>query len=497
MAAGTACAQFADVPRPATPDNAYDQATANPVQSHWAPRLLQGAEHAADRAPLAATDTTAGILQTGGLDAWPRLYRGGDLLITGSLTGTAAGFKMWNNEFGVPPSLQTHGYATNPGWGEFFLEPGLSATYKVSAQASVYGGFSYLEASTRGRDNAGSDNVWYGNRELLYAGAKWRDADSGFALDVSYGQQNFHVGNGMLLWSGASNGGQRGANYLGPRGAWATAGVVKGTWKEMAVQGFYLKPNDASADATGTTLVGVNFDWHGTGPLRVGAMYVHVPESDIVTRNGLNIYDLRARWHPVVASPRFWLDGEYVWERKASVAAEGWYVQANYNATDTTWKPLLALRYAALSGARSGSSRWQGFDPLYFGNGNPNWYQGKLGSTLFNNTNLNTASAALTVTPTEKQILQFWYLYFSADQANSPLDIPAAGQPVPTGGGVPNKPLASEFDVAYTYTFSKSVNVNVVAAYATPGSGYKQLYSANSGSANGWWLLGTQFNISY
>ena len=301
----------------------------------------------------------------------------------------------------------------------------------------------------------------------------------------------------MLVWSGASNGAQRGANYLGPRAAWAIAGLVKATWQDFAAQGFYLKPNDAPADATGTKLAGVNIDWNDKGPLRVGGMYVYVPESDIVTRDGLNVYDLRARWHPVATAPQFWLDGEYVWERKANVAADGWYVQANYNAKDAAWKPLLALRYASLSGARPGSSRWQGFDPLFFGNGNPNWYQGKIASTLFNNTNLDTISAALTVTPTEQQILQFWYLYFTADQVNSPLAIPAAGQPVPTGGGVPSRPLANEFDVAYTYTFNKNVNVNLVAAYAAPGSGYTQLYAASGGSASGWWLVGTQFNISY
>ncbi len=354
-----------------------------------------------------------------------------------------------------------------------------------------------METGTRGRDNDGIDNLWYGNRELLYAGVKWADAERGLALDVSYGQQNFHVGNGMLLWSGVANGGQRGANYIAPRAAWANAGVVKATWGETVVRGFYLKPNDAPATATGTVLAGIDVDWNDGGPLRVGAMYVHVPTSDIVTRDGLNVYDVRARWHPVVTMPHFWLEGEFAWERKTGVAAEGWYVQANYNARDRTWQPLLALRYAGLSGARAGASQWGGFDPLYFGNDNPNWYQGKIGSALFNNTNINTATAALTVTPTEKQLVQLWYLYFAADQPNSPLDIPAAGQPVPSSGGVPSKPLASEFDFAYTYTFSRNVNVNIVAAYAAPGAGYRQLYSANGGSASGWWLLGTQFNISY
>jgi len=301
----------------------------------------------------------------------------------------------------------------------------------------------------------------------------------------------------MLLWSGATNGAQRGAAYVGPRAAWANAGLVKASWQDYVLQALYLKPNEAPAVATGTRLVGVNAEWNPHGPVQVGGMYVHIPDSDIATRDGLNVYDLRARWHPLPATPQFWLDGEYVWQRKSGVSADGWYLQASYNALDAAWKPLVALRYAALSGSRPGRATWQGFDPLYFGNTDPNWYQGKIGSTQFNNTNLDTASVTLTLTPTANQILQLYYLYFSAAVTDSPLSIPAAGQPVPAGGGVPSKPLANEVDVSWTYTFNKNVNVNVVSAYAAPGSGYKQLYSANGGSASGWWLLGTQFNVSY
>ena len=305
------------------------------------------------------------------------------------------------------------------------------------------------------------------------------------------------MGNGMLVWSGASNGQQRGANYLGPRAAWANAGLIKFTWRDFAVQGFSLKPNDSPSDATGTRLAGVNVDWNGSGPLRIGGMYVYVPESAILTRDGLNVYDLRARWHPFPSTPHFWVEGEYAWQSKPGVTAAGWYVQANYNALEAVWKPLFALRYASLSGDRPETSKWEGFDPLYFGNSTPNWYQGKIGSTQFDNTNMNVASLTVTLTPTASHIIEVSYLYFAADRANAPLDIPAAGEPVVTGGGVPSKPLASEVDVTYTYTFNKNVNVNVIGAFAAPASGYRQLYAANGGSASVWWLVGTQFNISY
>ena len=175
----------------------------------------------------------------------------------------------------------------------------------------------------------------------------------------------------------------------------------------------------------------------------------------------------------------------------------GWYLQANYNALETAWKPLLSLRYASLSGDKPGTSTWEGFDPLYFSGGNPNWYQGQIGSSIFNNTNLNVANASLTLTPDDKNIIELLYLYFSADRTNSPLSIPAVGA-VPTGGGgVPSKALASEIDLKYTYTINKNLNINAFTAYAAPGAGIKQLYSANAGGASGWWFYGAQLNFSY
>ena len=262
------------------------------------------------------------------------------------------------------------------------------------------------------------------------------------------------------------------------------------------MQAFYLKPNEAPSTATGTILNGINVEWLPAGPVRLGAMYVYVPDSNIVTRDRLNIYDLRARVHPIPSAPHFWLDGEYVVgaqeQRRRRRLVPAGQLQRGAYAVEARRR----VRYASLSGDRPGSARWEGFDPLYFSGDNPNWLQGKIGSSIFNNTNLNAASVDLTLTPDAANIIDFFYLYFAADQTNSPLAIPAVGAAPMSGGGVPSKPLASEFDVAYTYVFNKNVNINAFAAYAAP-CGYKELYSSNGGSASGWWFLGTQINFSY
>ena len=360
-------------------------------------------------------------MQTGDLKSWPRLYRDGGLVVTGLLNGAVALFKMTQNLFGPPPALAPDGYKTNPGWGEFFIEPGVSAEYRLGASASIYGGFSYVESSTRGTDNCCVSNLYYGNRELLFAGVRWHDPAGGLALDVSYGQQDFTVGNQMLIGRGADDGAQRGANQIGPRNAWANAGIVKATWQDLNVQAFYLKPNEAPSTATGTVINGINVEWLPAGPLRLGAMYLYVPDSNIVTRDQLNVYDLRARVHPIPWLPRFWLDGEYAWERKSGVAADGWYAQVNYNAQDTAWKPLVALRYASLSGDRPGSSRWEGFDPLYFSGSNPNWYQGR-SARRFSTIPTSTRPVSLDAHAQREEHHRLLYLYLRPTRRTRPRD---------------------------------------------------------------------------
>jgi hypothetical protein len=479
-------------------DPTDESAEDHPLFRNFAPRILQGAKREAEREPVPATDMAAGVLQSGDLKSWPRLWRQGDWLVSGSLTGTLGLFKMGNNVFDPPPALNASNNKRDPGWGEFFLEPGLTFQYTPDAATKFYGGVAYMETATRGTDYGGVSNTYHGLPEQLYAGLHWQDTGRALTLDASYGQQDFTVANNLLISAGASNGKQRGSDYTGPRSAWANAGLLKATWHELAVQGFWLKPNDSTSATTGTRLAGINVDWGASGPVDLGFMYVRAPESEIVTRAGLDVYNVRAAVKSSAAAlPRWSLKGEYVWERKSGVSASGWYLEGSYHAAHMTWQPLMMLRYASFSGDRPGSVTWEGFDPLYFGGSNPDWYQGKVMSTILNNTNLDSVAASLTLTPDAHSILQLVYLNFAVAQVNSPFDIPAAGMPVPVGGGLPAKALADELDAIYTYTFNKSVNVNLFAGYAWPGAGYQQLYAANGGSASGWWIIGTQFNISY
>jgi len=497
VVAGGARAQAAASPdtAPLPAPDPYEQASAYPELDVYAPRLLPGAKRASERDPAAARAAGPGLAQGGGLAAWPRLYGDDALRLTGSVSGTLAAFKMWNNAFAPPPALQAPGAPADPAWGEWFLEAGLAARYAITATLALHGSVSYLESGTRGRDYAGNANLAHGDTETLRAGVTWTGGAG--TVDLSYGQQELTLGDGMLLWSGATNGAQRGAAYVAPRTAWARAAIAKLAWHDGAVEAFHLVPNEAPADETGTRIAGANVEWKAAGPLRIGATYMHVPRSQIVTRDGMSVIDLRVRWHPVAADPAFWLQGEYAYQTSPLARASGWYAQASYNARTWPWKPLLSVQVSRLSGDDPGTTRWEGFDPLYFGNGNPHWYPGKIASTFIDNTNLAVASVNLTLTPSERSIVEFWVLGFRAVRTNAPLAIPDPDAPPPAGGGVPARALATEVDASWTITLGKALNVNFIAGWATPGRGYDELYAAAGGRARASWLVGTQLNVSF
>src|SRR5215471_19864588 len=103
-------AQFDNAPSPAQPANPFDEATSNPSHEEGASKILQGPLRALLRRPLPESDTEEGVAQTQSPKSWPRVYRDGRLLVTGSLTGAAAVFSMSGNEFDKPVALATPGY---------------------------------------------------------------------------------------------------------------------------------------------------------------------------------------------------------------------------------------------------------------------------------------------------------------------------------------------------------------------------------------------------
>ena len=189
--------------------DAYDEAASHPVFEHFAPRIFT----APPRAAMHPDDVSAGpvgLLQGAGASAWPLLYRERGLTVNASLAATAGYFAFRNNQFSLPASQATPTYRDDPAWGELFVQPGLTAQWRLSDAASIYGGVGYIETATRGMDYDGVGNTWHGDVEQLYGGVRWEDKARRLQLDLSYGHQNLVLGQSFLIAAGASNGPQRG-----------------------------------------------------------------------------------------------------------------------------------------------------------------------------------------------------------------------------------------------------------------------------------------------
>ncbi|HYL26615.1 MAG TPA: alginate export family protein, partial [Candidatus Nitrosotalea sp.] len=391
------------------------------------------------------------------------------------------------------------GLPVNPGWVETYANPGITAEYRLARGAYLYGGFSYLESGTIGNDYTGSPYAWYGLPEDLYAGLHLSHQFGGKGtLDVSFGQQDYATGGGMLLALGATNGGSRGADYIGPRTAWRQAALVRTTDGDWVTQFFYLRPNEAPDVFTNTALTGVNVVWNPPGQLRLGAQYIYA-SSDVTTRNQSSTYEFRARFHPFKTQPAFWLQADYAIEGKPQLAADGWMLQANYNLVKLWWKPLVSVGYYSMSGANPANAViWNGFDPLYFGGNVPAWQPGFAFQSQLNNTNLRYFDTSIDLTPDKSDSLQINYINANVDRVNAPLAIPAPSLEMEsTAGGLPSPGYGQELGASYIHQLTAALSLNPVFAYAWPGNGIVANYGAHGGAAHNWTFLGVAFTASY
>ena len=482
---GVAGAQLAGDPSPTDPKNVYDEATRTAAEDeNFAPKD-------------AKDDQLARAERIGVPSRWPQLYDGPRLNVTGFLNGGIAPFVMWNNAFAAPAGSVNAGLPVNPGWAEAYVEPGVTAGYRLGSDAYAYGGLAYMESGTVGTDFTGSVPAWYGLPEQLYAGVHVSRLFGGNAtLDASYGQQDYDNGNGMLLALGATNGFNRGAAYAWPRTAWRQAGLLRATDGNWSAQLFYLRPNEAPADFDDTALSGVNLVWNPPGRLRLGVQYVY-SSSDVVTRNQTSTYEFRARLHPLRTVPNFWLQADYAVQGKPLLAADGWMVQAEYNCKKMWWQPLFNAGYFSFSGAKPSDTVWREFDPLYFGGSVPAWFAGFALENQLVNTNLRYFDASVTLSPQRHGSLQLNYVSAGVDQLHSILTTLPPSVPPSARGGLPAFGYGSEVAASYTDNLGPALSVNPFYAFAWPGSGIVEEYRAHEGTARNWSFLGIVLTATY
>jgi hypothetical protein len=295
-----------------------------------------------------------------------------------SLDAAAGYFHTTNTNFGAGRidvrSGENNGDAR---WTEGYLKPSLNAAYSFDQAGKLYGGvagvgtFTAGDGDAGGYTNSGDDDT---DLERLFIG--WNSAQllsdslGEDTIDISYGRQDFHIGDGFLIDDGNVDQLKKGAYWLAPRDAFKRAGLIRINTQPVRGDLFYLK---ADPDQDETELGGANIEYVAKDLGTFGVTYLHVIDStqpvNVGIRDGMNVLSLRVGELALPAAPKLSFWGEYVAEtgsgRDGKIDADAWYLEARYTFPDWPWSPTLSYRYAVFSGADVDDATRRDFDPLF------------------------------------------------------------------------------------------------------------------------------------
>jgi len=400
-------------------------------------------------------------------DANPlRFYQGeNNSYLQATIKTELAYFNQGNSWFGE--SRQNLGNHSGQ-WWEGTIRPGIEGSYFFNA-GEVYGRADAVYGNTDGTDaansNDGRGDISEIRMEDAYIG--WRSGNMFSSLgkdflDISFGRQQYVAGNGFLFYSESSNGGRRGAYWMGARHDADYAGIVRVKTGGFSSDLLYLKADDKPNSDTKAGGATVDYTFEKMGNVGGGVYYI---DSDIESRDSMKVYDARLSLHPFaffeglsVLQP-FLVEAEYVYEDPdhGFSSGNGWYVSGGYQ-FDVPWKPNLTYRYASFD---------KDYDPLFYGfNDWGYWYQGEiLGEYVLSNSNLNSHMVRLNVTPIDVISINLFYYNFRIDDASA--------------FGVQSKDYADEYDLTVDWSVNDHVSFSVVGAYADPDDGAKEQTGGN------------------
>ena len=185
---------------------------------------------------------------------------------------------------------------------------------------------------------------------------------------------------------------------------------------------FWLRTDDDLGDAR---VVGVNLetttkDAFGT----LGVMYVEIIDDDFALA-GMQVASIRGADIKIPGIDQLKFFGEFVIERGESELTGGnndghaWYIEGNYQFTESPWTPEFYYRYSHFSGDESGSNDNEEYRGLFFTifkRDWDTWYQGEVtGEFHLFNQNQITQMAKVKVYPRADMSLVLWYYTHDLD----------------------------------------------------------------------------------
>lgn len=309
-------------------------------------------------------------------------------------------------------------------WQEFYVKPGIKLEYALQPDFSLLAGGSLIAATTLGDGDAGgytrsSDGDVA--TEELYGG--FRAGEWTFTA----GRQNYIVGTGFIVMDGNLDQLKDGAYWLGPRTAFKDSAILAWDHGPLKTQAFTLRTDDDLGDYR---MTGVNLDYNLHDQATLGAMAMKVdalgPKGvSSLSRDGMQVYNLRALNAKVPGLPALTLNAEYALQRGSGEGvdyhANAWYGQADYAFEALPLTPILGYRYASFSGDDNfNDNRQKSWDSLSKGYVDwGTWLIGDIvGNYLLFNSNENVQQFSLKTHLTETLGLGAIHYQFWLDEKN-------------------------------------------------------------------------------
>lgn len=416
-------------------------------------------------------------------DSRLKLYEDGETLLKATVELQTAVFHQIHPWWGK--AAETIG-GDGDDWFELALTTGLEGALELGpGRGLLHGRVSGLLTLTAGGlDSAGSnfDTRTPSHVDIEDAWLGWRSGDAfprlgDDAIQLSFGSQRYEIGSGFLFWTGATNGGSRGAFWLAPRNAFALAGIARVESHGVTGEVVVLRPNDAPN--TSTYLWGTNWEIalgadgvYGT----VGAGFWQVYRSESFTRDDLSIYDLRADLSPLAQGellPGLRLSGEVALQTgRRGAHAYGWFGEAGYAFENAPAEPYVSYRYASFGGPSRRSTDLRRFDPLFYGGSDwGTWYVGEiLGNFVLTNGNAVFHTIRLRAAPVDS--VDVSVLFHHAELDRLPREI--LSRVAPRVANVRSKPIAEEVDLIVDWEATDWLAFTGAIGAAFPNDAAKQ-----------------------
>ncbi|MCK5354542.1 MAG: hypothetical protein KAJ63_05450 [Methyloprofundus sp.] len=399
----------------------------------------------------------------------------GELAVTLDLkTAAFAGGNPWFGE-----AHENIGDAANF-WWEGSVEAGAKGTLNFFGGTEFYGAYSYLYAQTAGHDASGLsnglNNPGTGDTEKAYAG--WRSgtlfpALGKNAIDISGGRQNYHIGSGLLIYTGTVNGNEEGAYWIAPRQAFKETVIGRFNSGPVKIEVFHLGFHAAKEFNEAGSTNGVNLEYAFSDKNTIGFSYLHIYNTEDQAIDGLDVFNGRVDVTPLPFWPQLTLGAEYVFEQNdALFQSNGGFAKISYEFQDTPWTPSLSFRFAGFQGDDPDTEQNEGFSSLAYGMSDwGTWFQGEIiGEYMLGNSNLHSYLVGLNVKPVKSLDMHLFYYHFEIAQPESLADNVTASN------------FADEVDLIADWQVNERLSMSAVLAVAIPNEAARQF----TGGRNTW-----------